>query len=212
MSNDKPKDNWDKFDIWSKATIAFMTAILTLFGYQFTVNAKKFDDKMALLQTIEKWLPVLVSEDEKMKDAAIMAIKELGDPSLALILGKVYKAGEAVKKINLDSGVSAMRKIETITVQSAIKNRAGWIYLGEYDENNWVTQYIDFDKKSLPAELSGKVNYKVAADQLNVRKNMPNKLGVFGDINEAIGKDTEVNIIEVRDWLSTGYIWARINY
>ena len=95
------------------------------------------------------------------------------------------------------------------------QSKTGWIYLGHFDARNstWKTRYLDFPANARPSEFVGK-SYPVRerTGALNVRQSSPDTFGNFGSVVDVLQVGSSIAIEEVREWHSTGYMWARSRY
>jgi hypothetical protein len=80
-----PKDTWDKISAVSGITSGLLVAI---FGWwatnAYTRRQKAVESRRSNLQTIEKFLPYLSSEDPGIRRTSLVAISSLGDEELAV--------------------------------------------------------------------------------------------------------------------------------
>ncbi|TVL98855.1 MAG: hypothetical protein CV087_20230 [Candidatus Brocadia sp. WS118] len=101
--------------------------------------------------------------------------------------------------------------ISTVTPDSA----QGWVYLGDYNftKGKWDTLNFDFSPLTIPNDLIGKkIKLSKKIGWLNVREDMANPTSIFGVPIDVLESGTEVSIHEVKDWQSTGWMWARVSY
>lgn len=89
----------------------------------------------------------------------------------------------------------------------------GWAYLGDFSNNEWQTRYFDFPDTQDPNQLAGKtINVREQTGSLNVRLGMPTPGGEFPQIINVLRVGMTVTVKEVKNWQSTGYMWAKITY
>jgi hypothetical protein len=107
-------------------------------------------------------------------------------------------------------------QIAAIEPPTPVSVKEGWVYLGHFEDGSWITQYLGFDENDTPSSLMKTpaqrrvVRKKTGA--LNVREGMPGPDGRFKDVIDVLKVGSEVEILEVREWQSSGYMWARIEY
>jgi hypothetical protein len=220
------KDSWQKF---SSISTFLSSVVIAAIGIYFTnVYNERQSKREALLQEqhnknlqmeiLEKYIPHLTGEDEERKRAAIIMIKTLGNEELALALIEAYptkgtkEAGDAIM-------VSSAAKIEdfgqrpiTMTVREPTqktKIKEGFAYLGDFSrkKDQWTTRYFEFPFNQNPDNLTGKtIKVRSETGALNVRDR------ILGKIIDVLGIGSEVKINTVREWGTTGYIWAHISY
>ncbi|NVL90702.1 MAG: hypothetical protein HWN69_06885 [Desulfobacterales bacterium] len=96
---------------------------------------------------------------------------------------------------------------------AAIRKKTGWVYLGEFDDEQqaWVTAYFDIPTKGDPKEVVQK-KLSVTAASINVRTGMPSVFGSFRKVTDVLNQGETVEILEVARWQETGYVWARVRY
>ena len=91
-----------------------------------------------------------------------------------------------------------------------------WAYLGHYvaRDQRWKTRYFDFGDDVPPGKLESEPSLAVREQTgaLNVRSGMPTPTGRFGEVIDVLEPGSTAKIHEIRDWRSTGYMWARITY
>lgn len=91
----------------------------------------------------------------------------------------------------------------------------GWAYLGHYvaSEKNWKTRYFDFPDIWSPQELDAKtLVVREETGSLNVRIGMPTMTGKFLEVKDALKPGSKAHVQEIKEWYSTGYMWAKISY
>ena len=170
------------------------------------------------VQTLAAFMPHLSSTQET-REAALFGISLLGYPDLAIKLVQLQKTdkprsgrdvGDAIMRAaSASAPVRASTEEQVPATQPATKE-IGWVYLGDYSGGKWSTQYLDF-ASAAPDKLVGQTHAVRAATPLNVRVGMPTEQGDFPKIIKALPSGERVRILEVRPWLTTGYIWARVS-
>jgi hypothetical protein len=105
-SNEKGKDLWDKISTLS----TFLSSVLIAgMGLYFThvynttqnereINVKNQQNRIAEVQTLEKFMPHLLGSEESKK-VAILAISSLGNTELATRLANLYPSGGTVSAV-----------------------------------------------------------------------------------------------------------------
>ena len=90
---------------------------------------------------------------------------------------------------------------------------SGWVYLGEYDAEakSWGRRYFNIASDVPPQNLKG-TSLQVLAVAVNVRSDMPNAFGQNASGVDVIKQGALVEVAEVRQWSSTGFTWARVQY
>ena len=104
---------------------------------------------------------------------------------------------------------NAKSKITLPDQQTKETEKAGWVYLGEYDKDNgnWLKRYVNVGFATSPNSLVRK-SLQVTANALNVRGTGDPWANLIGTLKS--GDTFQVSKIE--EWGSTGYYWARITY
>jgi hypothetical protein len=223
----KHKDGWDRF---SALSTFLSTVVLGAIGVWFTNSynraetsrkvaadaqegeLKLHDSKMLEMQTVEKFLPHLVRGTEKEKRAALLTMSTLADPSLAAKLGVLLGISEGVDVI-MAKGASKDQTQNPTGPTGA--GTSGWVYLGHYVANNahWETKYFNFDESASPDSLVGRrLIPPTKTGNVNVRQDMPTPEGDFPRVISVLRTDTPVTVGEVREWDTTGYMWAKVTY
>jgi hypothetical protein len=184
------------------------------------------ENKLVEMQVLEKFIPHLEVEDESRNQTALVVISKLANPEIALDLRKIYdskgtrKGGDTI--MATASSPSQLTLPDTVATKADISNQAksGWAYIGSYSTDKksgigeWETWYFDFEEdKTSPNDLEGtEVPVRGRTGALNVREDMPNSLGQFSKVIDVLEPGSMVHIQKVREWRSSGYMWAKISY
>jgi len=221
----KKKDFWDRFG----AISTFLsTVVLAALGLYFTneynerqgardFQAQVHQTRVLEMQTVEKFIPHLTGDEEKKK-IALLAITSLGSPEFATKFAQLSpsEGTEAAADQIMRTATSAGQTIVPDAIVSSInRNKEGWAYVGHYVESNgtWKTRYFDIEETSQPESLVGEVlSVREQTGALNVREGMPSITGSFKPVIGALKVGSKVEIVEISEWLSSGYIWAKIHY
>jgi len=84
----------------------------------------------------------------------------------------------------------------------------GWVYLGDHRDGGWRTRYFSFSPEASPQSLVGEVVRPLGSSY--VRLSEPDDMGRFGRILGVVRPTSRVRLLEVRGWLRTSFIWARV--
>lgn len=178
-------------------------------------EAQEQQHQLNRVQTLAAFMPHLSSTQET-REAALFGISLLGYPDLAIRLAQLHKpdkpqsgrdVGDTImREASASAPVRASTEEPVPATQPAIKE-IGWVYLGNYSGGKWSTQYLDF-ASAAPEKLVGQTY--ATTGPLNVRVGMPTEQGDFPRIIRALPPGERVRILELRPWLTTGYIWARV--
>jgi hypothetical protein len=94
----------------------------------------------------------------------------------------------------------------------------GWAYIGYWikNEKQWETRYFDFMQYQNPDPLTllkiENITVRKITGDLNIRESMPSPDGTFHDVIDVLKPGKAVKILDIKEWQSSGYIWAKINY
>ncbi len=184
--------------------------------------------QLARVQTLSSFMPHLSGSPES-RDTAIYAIQALGYTDLATRLAQYtnsQKAGDTIMRTALasasvqpvggDANVQPVEGSQTVGVAPppppSKETEIGWAYVGDYSANKWNTRYLDFPESENWKALALKI-FKVRPETgaLYVRPQMPDENGQFFKPVSVLRSGTSVKILEVRQWSTTGYTWARIS-
>jgi len=101
---------------------------------------------------------------------------------------KEYK--DEISKLTLQIELNKLEKKRKKLV--TIKRKRGWVYLGEYNDQEWIEQHFKFDKQTSPKALVN--TYQVSKSTLNIRKK-----AFWGDVIGVLHEREKVKIIKVED-------------
>ena len=83
----------------------------------------------------------------------------------------------------------------------------------EETKKTWKTWYFDFGSSTDPNSLIGKtLKVREKTGSLNVREGMPTWSGQFQKVVDVLSPESETIINEIKEWSSSGYMWAQITY
>jgi len=222
----KKKDIWDIFSTLSTFLSAVVIAALGLYFtnvYNERASAREhqtkvYQTRILEMQTVEKFIPHLTGDEERKK-VALLALTSLGSPEFAARFAKLSPSEgteSAADVIMASAGSAEQTEIPNpISSIASSTEREGWAYLGHYvaTTSGWKTRYFDFEISMDPNKLVGKtLKVRKETGALNVRVGMPNPVGVFSKIIDVLNPGSEATIHEMREWHSSGYMWARITY
>jgi hypothetical protein len=162
-----------------------------------------FVEKCVLLLSPQERLPVLTA----LSPSALQELQRSGQ--------------QQTFRVAVDSALD--RKFAQVAVGGVVRAREastgtkeGWAYLGDYRPaaQMWQTRYFEFaDTLPVGAIAPGtRLRVRVATGALNVRRGLPTDAGEFPDVIDVLREGTQVTIRELRPWLSSSYMWARIAY
>ncbi len=183
--------------------------------------AKSTTQAVALMKTSEETLrrvEGLRDETEQKLDELKSTLDVRLDRIIANTLGLMQTQFQQRLKEFAEQLSQELDKPQIATIEPPIPVSAkeGWVYLGHFEDGSWATQYLDFDKGDTPSSLVKTppvvrvVRKETGA--LNVREGMPGPDGKFPDVIDVLKVESEVEILEVSEWYSSGYMWARIKY
>lgn len=183
------------------------------------------ENKLVEMQVLEKFIPHLEGEDESKKQAALIVISKLANPEVALDLRKIYdssgtrKGGDTIMATATSPSQETLPNTVVSKADTSNQAKSGWAYIGTYSADKsgkpkWETRYFDFDEdKYSPNDLVNQnVSVREKTGALNVREGMPNFLGQFPKVIDVLEPGSKVHILKVREWHSSGYMWAQISF
>lgn len=190
---------------------------------------KEYQTRILEMQTVERFIPYLTSEDENKQKVALLTITSLGSPEFATMFAKLNPTKgtqAAVDRIMASAPSTDQNEIpQSITSKPApsgtttnalsTEKKTGWVYLGHYveTEDRWETRYFDFRADRNPSELVTTVlPVSKQTGTINVRADMPSLTGQFGRVLDVLKPPSQVKVISVKEWYSTGYMWAQVTY
>jgi hypothetical protein len=224
------KDKWDKFSVISGF---FSGIVIAIIGIVFTVN---FSDKqtniaerqtelaaqqiqVAQIQVLEAFIPYLNDKNSEMRKFAAQRIADVAGADYATELEKIVQSeelkevAEEARAKGLGVGQHQLPAARVAKVTSAALTKEGWAYLGHFENGKWVTRYFDFDNNDEPSSLANTnqiVRKKTGV--LNVRRGMPDLVGRFPKVIDVLKVGSEVKIVELKEWYTSGYMWAHVKY
>lgn len=169
---------------------------------------------IAKVEALAVFMPHL-SGGQQSREAALFGITALGYPELAIRLGGLtddQTASNAIMRIAPES-LGSRLDLPVAEPSAAAELGDGWVYLGDFSsaKGTWKTQYLTFTKNLKPDQLQNDTfSVRRETGALNLRKGMPTATAEFRRIIKALQPDTKVKILEVKPWLTTGFMWARI--
>lgn len=234
------RDSADKKEtLFRFLTPILATLIASIVATYATYTYNERQMQLARIEALDKYRGYINSDDAATREYGFFVFEELGYRNLVDKLADVREDPAALKILisraqetsGSDDGSKAaliadkiMRKAtspEQDTIPSPVTTRSegtikeGWIYLGHFlsEQNRWKTRYLTFTDSDRPADLVNKT-YKVRSETgtLNVRKGMPTVFGKFQKVQDVLEVGGSITIIDFSEWLSSGYIWAKVRY
>ena len=217
------KDFWDRF---STISVFLSTVVIAGLGsyFTYTFNERQgirehqtqvHQAKILEMQTVEKFIPHLTG-DEKTKEIALLALTTLGSSEFATKFSQLSpsEGSEAAADTIMRTAVSTdQRQIPEAITSVAKSEKEGWAYLGHFVDSRWKTRYFDIATDIEPEALVGEtLIVREETGALNVREGMPTFTGSFKSITSALKPGSKAKILKVEEWLSSGYMWAKITY
>lgn len=91
--------------------------------------------------------------------------------------------------------------------------KQGWVLLGRYDAkvDCWSEKEFAFKDNQSPATLKGIV-LRSEKEKTSVWERSPGSFGSKGELLCTIEEGSELRVINHKDWIGTGYIWAKVAY
>ena len=183
------------------------------------------ENKLVEMQVLEKFIPHLEGKNESRKQTALIVISKLANPEIALHLRKIYdspgtrKGGDTIMATATSPSQETLPGTVVTKADTSNQAKSGWAYIGAYSTDKsgkakWETRYFDFgEEKYSPNDLvDQEVSVREKTGALNVREGMPNFLGQFPKVIDVLEPGSKVHILKVREWHSSGYMWAQISF
>ena len=229
MTTEDPNKKRDFWDIFGTISVFLSSVVIGAagliinsdFNERESQRAKELQNeqqRIAKVQTLSTFMPHL-SGSKESREAALFAITALGYPELVLRLNQLRKEDQSTSDAIMRTAPAS------ITAQSAAPppipgpgpadKEMGWAYLGDYtaSSNTWTTRYLDFDQQNKPEDLAGKTfSVRRETGPINIRYGMPTDNGEFLKVVKVLKPGRKLRILETRQWLITGYTWARVAY
>lgn len=241
----KKKDFWDRL---APASTFISSVVLGIAGLWFTHSynesqaqiadrqnqqdqeTKKHQARILEMQTVEKFIPYLTTDDERKKEVALLVITTLGSPEFATQFAKLNPStgtqaaadrimATAASPNSTGSLTSVVAKVSPLTTNAANtvanKQTVGWVYLGHFvgSAHKWETMYFDMPPSTEPFSLtSSTLTVRLQTGNINVRVGMPTESGEFLNVKEILKPGSQVKVRTVKEWSSTGYMWAEVDY
>ena len=233
----KSKDNWDRF---TSVSNFISSVVLGAVGLWFTHSynerqaqivehqgkqdqmEKEHQGRILEMQAVEKFMPYLTADDERKKEVALLVITTLGNPEFATQFAKLNPSkGTQAATDRIMAGATETAQTGSGSVRSqdvysgSPATKSGWVYLGQYvaQDKKWETRYFDFPISSAPSSLvSSAQTVRAQTGNINVRVGMPTVFGTFLKVQEVLKPGNNVKVKTVKEWSSTGYMWAEIDY
>lgn len=185
-----------------------------------TALLKESEQKILQMQTLETFIPHLVSGEEEKK-VALIAIKVLGNEIIATQLSELLGESEGVRRAGSTIMASTIpteqtelpQTVKASAVQSA-ETKSGWAYMGNFraKEMRWETWYFD-ELSSSPTSYEGStLTVRRETGSLNVREGPPTVFGRMRKAIDVLSAGSQVVVEEVQAWGSSGYMWAKVKY
>ncbi len=186
------------------------------------------------MQSVEKFVPYLTTDDERKKEVALLVITTLASPEFATqfaklnpsqgtqaaadrIMAGAAQTSQTTQSVSVVVSVPqpAQQQERPPPVSAAAGTKRGWVYLGHYvaSEKRWETRYFDFPVSADPASLvSSSPAVRSQTGNINVRLGMPTDSGAFPAVSEVLKPGVRVKVLSVTEWSYTGYMWAEVDY
>jgi hypothetical protein len=200
--------------------------LIALIGGIFTLSYRNREMAVMEVSAFQAYIAHLRNEDERK--IALVMIEHFGEEELAMKIVKTGAKGtenfgdEKMRTtVPADQKILPKETIVTVPEDSAlvtephtkVTTAKGWVYLGDYSsqQGEWRRKYFDFGPKAEPYALKNQ-SLVVTTDAINVRISMPGESAKFGRVIDVLKAKSAVKVLDVRSWLSTGYIWASVAY
>jgi hypothetical protein len=124
----KQKDIWDKLGALSGIVSGILVALIGFYAtYIYDQRSRDAEESQrnrstiaTELQTVEKFLPHLASDNEKEKEAAILAVSSLGNTELAAKLATLFGGAGANAALTSIAASSVSGSKDRLVAQTAL--------------------------------------------------------------------------------------------
>jgi len=190
--------------IWT-VTVDYPGKILSAHKNIKEINKIK-DEKEAELKEVEKELERKnLNIRQKQNQFAEQVLSEVKNDSEIERKDEIKKAVAQVHDIeNQQSDLPGFKTLKQDLSFVDTNIKTGWLYLGEFRDGNWINKHFNFSKKQDPSKLNGKT-IQLTSQSINVRTKK-----LTGDIVKILKKGEKVEIIKVKNYPFTNYVWAEI--
>lgn len=122
------------------------------------------------------------------------------------------RMGDKVMASNIVTQKASAKSVKPLPKNNGemIKKKRGWLFLGTFENDKWVTCYINNADKLKPADLE-QSSFSIRSSS-NIRTGKPTENAEFLPIVESLSSGAKVKIIKVEPWSTTGYFWAEVEY
>lgn len=234
------KKSW--IDILSSLSPIISGVIIATVGTAATIWYNSRQMHINHLNSLDKYRTYVISENPVERTFGYRAFVDLGEEEfvielisanndsaginiLTTIANKSDAKGVSPQKQKAASAANQLMATALMPEQRVIPaailatreeaSEEGWAYLGHYvaSEKNWKTRYFDFPAIWSPQELNDKtLLVREETGSLNVRVGMPTMTGKFLEVKDALKPGSKAHVQEIKEWHSTGYMWAKISY
>ncbi len=213
--SEKMRDRWNKYkSVLDKEKKETQERVERLEKQKIEIVAqtdKRLQEVEVELQKLEeqKRLAIEAVEKERIKNELVAK-----QTSLKEAVAQRARIEEQVAQVQSEiKNAKAELVFPTKSTFATMREKIGWVYLGEFDDERkvWLRTYFDIPTKDNPKEVVQK-NILVTAASINVRTGMPSKFGSFRDVIDVLNQGETVKVLEIEPWQKTGYIWARVRY
>lgn len=217
------KDFWDKLRALGPIVSGILIALI---GGIFTYSYRKQEMAIREVAAFQAYISHLKVPAER--EIALVMIEHFGENELAMKIVKTGVQGtegygDEKMRTGPQTDQTATPKDTIVSIpkdtivspalHARLVTATGWVYLGDYssETKQWRTKYFDFRGNPDPYALTNQ-SLRVSADAINIREGMPNEAAEFGGVIGVLKANSAVKILSVKPWLSTGYMWARVEY
>jgi hypothetical protein len=162
---------------------------------------------------IREFIPHLVSVENREKRAALLVLDSMGYSDFVVKFSSVDQTEGSKQAGDVVLSRSEVTEDMPVVTRSEGQSKAlGWVYLGDWDRKTrrWIAHHFHgIDNPA--ADVAGTtISVREATHSVNVRKAPPNMFGKLSDATSVLYSGTPVRIVEVDEWMNSGYMWARV--
>ena len=187
---------------------------------QLTSLLNKDEDQLTHKLAVVQTLIPPITNNEKTRKIALIALAKLGAGDIAIEFSSVYEdnASKEAGDIILQHGRSAEQDQypEPKQIKSTIDTtrvKAGWMYLGRRKDNQWVGNYTELDNSKTLKQLAGEVVVvKEGVSGVNIRTDYPSYFGKLRPVIDTLKPGSQVKIGTQTHNTYNDFIWVKVVY
>ncbi len=169
------------------------------------------------INAIREFIPHLVSDKDNEKKTALLVLDSMGYEDFVTKFASVEQS-----KGSKEAGNIVMARPESLETTPVIKisdtptkKELGWVYLGDWNHatKSWNSRYFDYSTTQDPESTKAsdqEITVRESTGSVNIRVSPPRSFGKLGKVKGILKAGSKVNIVEIKEWFNSGYMWARV--